>query len=262
MHEHLEHPLPAALTPYVRGIQGYRITGCAPGTHIGLPSADVTCVFDLGAGLDLSGLGLSGMHHFQASFSGLHTSPATIHHDGSQHGIMLYLTPPGLHELFGIPAAELVGSAVDLTDLLGHLGTDLTERVRRAPGWSCLDVLCQILLARLPEQPSDDVAGQVWRRLARADGLVSVRSLADESGWSVRYLRSRFTTEFGVAPKTVCRLMRFERSVEAVRGCTTLSRAAYLTGYADQAHLAREWREFAGVAPSRWLVRGGFAPAE
>lgn len=254
------HPVPAALAPCVRGIHGYRITGCMPGTHLGLPSAAVTCVFDLGDGLDLSGLNLRGISRFLASFSGLHNAPATIHHDGSQHGIMLYLTPPGLHELFGIPASELRGSVVDLAELLGRMGTELTERVRSAPGWTSLDVLSEILLRQVPHHPRDGVAAQVGSRLEGTRGGCTVTSLARESGRSARYLHARFSAEFGLGPKAAARIMRFERSVDTIQQHPTLAQAAFACGYADQAHLAREWRQFAGITPSRSLGLEEFAP--
>jgi len=262
MHEQVEQPVPAALRLHVRRICGYRITGCRPGTHVGMPSADITCVFDLGNGLDLSGLDLPGIRRFPTSFSGLCTGPATIHHDGTQHGIMLYLTATGLHDLFGLPAREIAGSVIDLNALLGRDGAELAERVRSAPGWSGLAVLTQILLDRMPGRPADDLAAQTWQRLQAAGGARSVESLAAESGWSVRHLSGRFTAEFGIGPKAAARLLRFERSVRAVQRCTTLADAAYACGYADQAHLTREWQQLAGMSPSRWLALDEFTSAE
>jgi AraC-like DNA-binding protein len=34
---------------------------------------------------------------------------------------------------------------------------------------------------------------------------------------------------------------------------TTIAEVAAATGYADQAHMAREWRTMAGCSPSAWL---------
>ena len=64
---------------------------------------------------------------------------------------------------------------------------------------------------------------------------------------------ARFTSEYGVGPKTLARLVRFSRSVDAVRTGTGLADIASSVGYADQAHMTREWAEFAGLPPTRWV---------
>ncbi|AKU15557.1 hypothetical protein VV02_06275 [Luteipulveratus mongoliensis] len=249
------------LRPYVQRISGYRMDGFRPGTHIGLPSASLTCVFDLSDGIVLSGQGLQRQQRFSSVFSGLSTIPARIHHDGSQHGIMLYLTPLGLRDLFAMPAAELVDGAVHLSDVIGPEAAALEDRLRSAPGWSCLDILGDALLARLPDRPDDGLAAQVWRRLEATQGAATVADLARESGWSVRHLSGQFTQEMGVGPKTATRLFRFGRSISQVREGGRLADVAARCGYADQAHLAREWREMAGLSPSSWRALEEFTPA-
>ena len=50
---------------------------------------------------------------------GLHTTPAVIRHDGSQHGIELNVTPAGARVLFGLPAGALAATVVPLDTLWG-----------------------------------------------------------------------------------------------------------------------------------------------
>ena len=70
----------------------------------------------------------------------------------------------------------------------------------------------------------------------------------------------RFRSEFGVTPKEVARITRFERSVAAARDPRRrLADIAVACGYADQAHLARDWRDLAGRPPSRRRVEDELA---
>lgn len=63
--------------------------------------------------------------------------------------------------------------------------------------------------------------------------------------------------ECGLAPKQFQRLARFESSVARWQrtlrtGGGSLASVAAESGYADQAHLDREWAELAGCPPTTW----------
>ena len=108
-----------------------------------------------------------------------------------------------------------------------------------------------------------DVAPEVswaWRQLLATGGGTRVSALAAETGWSSRYLTSRFRTETGLSPKAAARVIRFDRARRllagqvAAGGRPRLADLAVTCGYFDQAHLARDFRALAGVPPSQWLA--------
>jgi AraC-like DNA-binding protein len=78
----------------------------------------------------------------------------------------------------------------------------------------------------------------------RGDRMAAV---AGELGWTERQLHRRSLAAFGYGPKTLQRVLRFDRALRLARGGTDLASVAYATGYADQAHLARDVKAFAGV---------------
>jgi methylphosphotriester-DNA--protein-cysteine methyltransferase len=88
------------------------------------------------------------------------------------------------------------------------------------------------------------------RRVARQD----VGALAREIYVSERQLRRRFHAAVGYGPKTLARVLRFRRFVEAIdRGHTDLAALAWEAGYADQAHLTREATRLAGLPPLSFI---------
>ena len=80
-------------------------------------------------------------------------------------------------------------------------------------------------------------------------------ALAGEVGWSRRHLTERFSAEYGVGPKAMARVLRFERArwmlVQPDR--PSLATVAATCGYADQAHMTRDWRALAEATPGAWL---------
>jgi len=90
------------------------------------------------------------------------------------------------------------------------------------------------------------------RALARLTRGVTVQEVASDVGYSRRRLSTLVREECGLTPKEYQRVARFEASRELV-GRRPLAEVAARCGYADQAHLTREWTALAGCAPTTWL---------
>jgi AraC-like DNA-binding protein len=198
--------------------------------------------------------------------AGLRTRSVAIHHDGHQHGVKLSLTPRGARAVFGMPAAALADTLVPLDELLGPLGIELLDRVRAAGTWGARFGVLDELLARVVERgPGRGEAAfgvrpevaEMWRRLVAARGQVRVGAVAAELGWSRRHLGERFRAEVGLTPKAVARVLRFEHAhrLATVPDPPSWAEVSASAGYADQAHLVRDWRAFTGRTPTAW--RGG-----
>jgi AraC-like DNA-binding protein len=255
---------PAMLRPYVESYVGYRYAGFAPGEHMGLPSRHLTFIVAFDAPLELTRLpdGTERTERFDTLLGGLHTTPAVIRHDGSQHGIQLQVTPAGARALFRMPAGELVSTVVTLDQVWGRLAGELADRLAVAADWparfAVLDGVLLRVLSTTAELPSGarPQAAEAFRRLASMHGLVDVASLADELGWSRRHLTEQFSVEYGVGPKAMARVLRFERArwMLVQPEHPSLATVAATCGYADQAHMTREWHALAGASPAAWLA--------
>jgi AraC-like DNA-binding protein len=245
-------PVAPALAPYVATLTAYDVDLGAPGVHRGLPGTTLTFVLPIGEPLDVGWQGSPDSRERRwSTVSGLHAHPAEIHHDGSQVGVQLALTTAGARALLGMPAAELAGELLELADVvptLRHLPEQLAacapeDRERRVQ---------EMLLRRLAEIGAPGPRTEVGRALARLTRGDAVQDVADDVGYSRRHLASLVRQECGLTPRDVRRLGRFERSRTQV-GHRPLAAVAYACGYADQAHLTRDWVELAGCPPTTWL---------
>ncbi|WP_174551447.1 helix-turn-helix domain-containing protein [Rhodococcoides kyotonense] len=245
----------AKLRPYVRAYDGYSLSGYEPGQHIGMPSPYLTVIVSIGDKLQIADSPRQGACSFETLASGISAEPVTIAHDGNQHGIQLSLTPSGARSLFGVPTAALGDWMVDLSDVLGRDADELLDRVSDASDWmDRFDVVDEILGRSPTEQQVDPTLREAWRQLVDAGGAARVGEVASNIGWSRRHLVGRFAAEFGISPKDAARIARFHRSHRLMKrpAVPRLSDIAASCGYYDQAHMAREWRDLAGVSPSQW----------
>jgi len=258
---HRPHP---ALRPLLAAAVGYREEGVPAGVHRGLPSPHLTLVVTLDEPLRMAAHPdpRQAPGDYDALLGGLHTTPALISHPGRQAGVQLSLTPLGARRLLGLPAGELTALDCRLDDVIGAAGAELTDRFRAAGTWpERFAAIERVLLGSLRDggPPPPEVA-EAWRLTTASGGRLRVAEIAARVGWSERHLGARFRTETGLSPKEAARVVRFDRARRALAARVAagrspdLARLATVAGFADQAHLTREWRAFSGLSPTRWLA--------
>jgi AraC-like DNA-binding protein len=87
--------------------------------------------------------------------------------------------------------------------------------------------------------------------LARGGNAVQVHRVALALGIAERSLHRDLVRWTGLAPKSMARILRMQRTIAAIRaGRMPLADLALRMGYADQAHMTRELTELAGFTPS------------
>jgi len=239
---------PPSLRGFVRNYTAYDEWSADPLCRREVPSADVTLILSPDSELRVPERHVS----FVAA---LHDSHALVEHPGRQHGIEVKLTPLGAHALFGLPMHELTNRVVELDDLPG---LDLVSRLWDVDGWERrFGILDSAFAARLGDaRPVSRELVWAWQRLRLSEGRAAIGALAGELGWSHRRLIARFREQIGLPPKMVGRVLRFDRVSRLLRetGAPSLAEVAFDCGYYDQAHLNRDFREFAGTTPGEYVA--------
>jgi AraC-like DNA-binding protein len=239
--------------------QGYHLIG-RPGTHRGLPSRHLTFIISLDEPVDICRMPADTQPpaKLQAFVGGLHAGSATIRHEGVQYGISLQLTPLGARALLGVPAGELAYAVVSLDDVFGTSAAELVDRLASSATWNDrFRILDEVLIQRVKEGWAfSPQLAWAWQQLISTGGAIEVGALASEVGYSRRHLGELFRRELGLSPKVAARVLRFERSRRLIERAqpTNLAGVAAASGYYDQAHLTREWREMAGCTPTTWIA--------
>jgi AraC-like DNA-binding protein len=245
------------LRAVVAAHHGYRDRGVPPARHLGLASPYLTVIFTVDEPLHVARHvdPAQAPGHYRALVGGLHTAPATIEHDGAQSGVQLQLSPLGARALLGVPAGALAGLDLHAADLLGRLAADLPERLQAAATWEERFRTLDAALGRRVDAdrgPPAEVR-HAWHLLCASGGTARVADVARAVGWSERHLAARFRVEIGLTPKVAARVIRFDRARRMVPRLPGAAVAA-ACGYADQAHLVREFVTFTGLGPRAWLA--------
>lgn len=267
--EMVSRPASARLRRHILGYCGYAEKTVGFNRRRELPSGEVIVIVGFGPKLETTypDLAPERSERHRSFVAGLHQTHCLVATPGTQAGIQLNLTPPGAHLLLGVPMHELTDRVVELDDLLGREGELLVEELYEARDWEArFGLLDAVLERRLGEARSGtpDVAWAYRRMLATA-GRLRIGELCAELGCSRKHILRRFSEQIGVAPKTFARILRFERAAhllghrdgaswvpESEHGAgseLSWAEVAAECGYFDQAHMNRDFRQFAGIAP-------------
>ena len=99
----------------------------------------------------------------------------------------------------------------------------------------------------------DDGTALVDHVAALARARSSTATIAARVGLSARQLQRRSRRAFGYGAKTLQRILRMQEALALVRNGTRAADSAAEAGYADQAHLARDVKDLAGVPLTQLL---------
>jgi AraC-like DNA-binding protein len=189
---------------------------------------------------------------------------STVPAGGSAVGIRFRVGAAG--SALGVSARELLDGSFTLDEVWGRAGAELAERLdaARTPE-AAAGVLAAALARRLPPPDSIDPIVRA-AAIGAARPRTPVEALGASLGIGERQLRRRFDDAVGYGPKTLQRVLRFQRFLALAqppagpagpgREPPELARLAFEAGYADQAHLTRECRRLAGLPPAALLATG------
>ncbi len=170
--------------------------------------------------------------------------------------VAVRLYPEWAEQLLGIDPGEHPNAVVNLADVSSELERGLLDRLaesRSGPG--ALELLFSAFehhaTARRPPGDRQSVACRASTLLRRSGGRLAMDRLASVLGITTRHLRRTCTDLVGLSPKGLARTLRFHRALLAADPLARpdWSDLAARSGYADQAHMIREFKQLTGLTP-------------
>lgn len=164
--------------------------------------------------------------------------------------------PYALSRLFGIDMSQFTDKVVDLDTVLAEefssLGASLLddhsfeEKVRMSNQFfSDLN---------LPPDEQDKAVLEIVEKIIKENGLISVSELSNSLNIHERKLGRIFNRYVGVSPKFYSRIIRFSYIFSVVQEKKmSWGEIAQMTGFFDQSHFIKNFREFTGEEPSKYI---------
>ncbi len=174
---------------------------------------------------------------------------------GSVDLVGVRFRPEALSAWLRVGGGELLDRSFALGELPAPLDRTLAEQLAGARGSGSRLAVLRRHLALASSRVGFDRRIAAAVDMALAHGQARPAAIADAVGMSYRQLSRLFQERVGFGPKPLVRLGRFQRVLRALEapGHRSVASVAVRAGYFDQAHLARDFRLFAGVAPARYL---------
>jgi AraC-like DNA-binding protein len=151
-------------------------------------------------------------------------------------------------QVLGLPLSELRDQRVPLADVRRDIARGLPASLSPAEAAARILDVTGALIADGSPDPAIDAAASLLR-----DPSARAEEVAGRVGLSERQFRRRSHAAIGYGPKTLQRILRFQRFVRLLDAAATppdLAGLAAVTGYADQPHLTRECTALSGLTPA------------
>ena len=225
-----------------------------PGSAV-LPDGCLEIVLNLGARVGLYGPAYEGEQP-ERCVVGLLSKALRLVYTGDVHTYGIRFHPARGASLLGSSPKHLVERVLPLSDVCAPLDRSiaaLTAKPRATGSGPFRASLEEILLGCVRSaRPSDPLVAAAVDRLAGGNEVPSVTEIARALGVSPRQLQRRFVRRVGLPPKRFVRVVRFSRAWQRASMEPRDAWAAIATdfGFADQAHLTREFRAFGAEPPT------------
>jgi AraC-like DNA-binding protein len=159
------------------------------------------------------------------------------------------LRPGVLPPLTRFPAEDFADRSVHVEEVFGRRGRSLMNRLNESrSSIQVVDALAGFL--------GRELAGREYAQPLSQGQCHRVEQMAALAGMPTRTLHSRLMQQVGLSPKRLLRIERLHRVLAKTQVRSVLwAQLALTCGFADQAHMIREFQDLLGESPTAWSNR-------
>lgn len=169
--------------------------------------------------------------------------------------VLVYFREAGAAAFFRTPIHELFNERLALDHFIGHSEVvQLEERLSEAPTDEAkIQAVTAFLIRHCSETPIDPVVLTALQIIHQHQGNIRINHLADRLHIGISALEKRFRRTVGTSPKKFALIVRLEYLTQSTLPADRLWDAVYASGFYDQSHFIKAFRNFTGQTPESFF---------
>ena len=260
MEARMHFPIGSPLQDYVTSI--WEVNGIRDLNETILPKGIFEMVFNLGDTMEgILPFGSSMVTTPKCFIQGINTHVINAHYNGLQHLFGIRLQPHRMESLLGVLPSELNNIIVDLTLIKPEFGL-LWEQLAEAQSFEERVRIVETVFPILED--CDCSRTEKLSHLFFDPSIASFESIDKLSGevyYSSRHLNRKAHSLFGMSAEELVIYKKFLHSVNLMHGeKTTLTDIAYRSGFYDQAHFCKVFKNYIGLTAKTYQKGKGVLP--
>lgn len=184
-----------------------------------------------------------------------HFSMLTLEPGAEQTNVELYPDT----EYFGIRFIPGISEFVEEFLMDNHFYEEIRKQFMEESGFTqrcrIFKRIFEEFLNNRGEHNLNSQVPSIYALISNSNGDIRIDELSRHLGYSQRYMSKMIKAEFGMSPKTLCKYIKFQKSLEYLgyRSDMDITEVSNALGYYDQSHFVKYFKEFTGVTPRSYV---------
>jgi AraC-like DNA-binding protein len=173
--------------------------------------------------------------------------------------IAIFFYPHTLKTLFGIHPKEITDGYLDPALLPKTSSATLSDQLLNTPAVPDRLRLIEQYILQLATRSTEENKQAVFAaaQISKSNGLSTLPALQKDMHITERSFHRLFENNIGISPNLYRRICQFQFAFRQVNSYqfNKLTDVVYSSGFADQSHFIRVFREFTGLTPLEYLAK-------
>ena len=176
---------------------------------------------------------------------------------GNVNSFAVCFYPHGFANFANLPLKDLVDRESPIADIFGEsaaaaLETDIFKAQSTEERIAIVEEFLLRLLSTNVTQ--ENIVKSTVEAILETNGGKSIHQILEDNPSKRRQLERKFKKQIGLSPKQLSRVLRLQSALKILLNKNeTLTNIAYESDYFDQAHFIKDFKEFTGITPRKFL---------
>ena len=187
--------------------------------------------------------------------SGLADHSRTFKNSPDIGTVLVFFKEAGASPFFKHPLNELFRKSVSLENFMLRSELLLLEEKLAEAGTDTQRIAAveKFLISRMTNVTPDKLVLAALAAIHKSKGNIRIKELTEQLHVSQSPLEKRFRQAVGASPKKYASIVRLKSIIQQYDKASSFTELGYETGFYDQAHFIKEFKNFTGDTPEKFF---------